>query len=138
MEDGAAAPLPTLEPISRPSSTATTASEAIAQLPGISALATGASTASSPQQRSVKHRASSRSHASGNATHGFDFAACNGANGDRKSVHSTILATLFPLVHPHKPQAGSPTEQVQARARGPSRMAPAKDDGSWWWLRCKF
>jgi hypothetical protein len=53
MEEGPAVPLPTLEPISRPSSTATTASEAIAQLPSIQALATGGPTISSPQPRLV-------------------------------------------------------------------------------------
>ncbi|CAJ2501931.1 Uu.00g047840.m01.CDS01 [Anthostomella pinea] len=51
-ESGMASPLPaTLEPISRPSSTSTTASAAIAQLPGINALA--ASVTSSPQPRAT-------------------------------------------------------------------------------------
>ncbi|OTB06357.1 hypothetical protein M426DRAFT_72386 [Hypoxylon sp. CI-4A] len=48
MEEGTA-PLPTnLEPISRPSSTSST-SASVAQLPGVSALANGGSTTSSPQ-----------------------------------------------------------------------------------------
>ncbi|KAI1445378.1 hypothetical protein F5Y02DRAFT_131100 [Annulohypoxylon stygium] len=54
MEEGAAPPLPpaTLEPISRPSSTSS-ATASIAQLPGVSALATTNSTTSSPQLRAT-------------------------------------------------------------------------------------
>lgn len=61
MEEGTALsgmslPPTTLEPISRPSSTSTSASASLHQLPGISALAQANSTTSSPQLRYVNTR----------------------------------------------------------------------------------
>ncbi|KAF5522867.1 GATA type zinc finger protein asd-4 [Colletotrichum aenigma] len=73
MEEGTALsglppPPTTLEPISRPSSTSTSASASLQQLPGISALAQANSTTSSPQLRYVISQA--------RADGGADIASC--------------------------------------------------------------
>ncbi|KAF4893258.1 GATA type zinc finger protein asd-4 [Colletotrichum fructicola] len=97
MEEGTALsglppPPTTLEPISRPSSTSTSASASLQQLPGISALAQANSTTSSPQLRYVISQA--------RADEGADIASCTlqtlcALNRDYSCARARIRACAY-------------------------------------------